>query len=363
MTVRLSRRALLAGGAALASTAGAHASASRPASLAEAARKANVIFGASLDGRSFENPDLVALYQRETDILVTDTAMKFDFLRPSQEKFDFSGADALVSFARASGKPLRGHTLIWNDSATTWLKRLSLAEIEREFDRHVDRVAERYAGKLHSWDVVNEPFWPMDRQQGGWRAGPWFAAMGPAYIERAFRRVRAIDKAARLTLNEAQADTNHEWGRQIRPLLADLVKRLLDRGVPVDSIGLQSHLRPHWPHDDSGAAAYAQSLSDLGLDIFITELDVADQEMPNDPVERDRLTAAAAGSYLTEMLKVDRLRLVTTWQLTDRFSWYREPQVASQWNRNRARPLPFDDKLAPKPMREAMIAAFLNAQR
>lgn len=359
----MTRRALLAGAAGLPLLGAASTKAAEGGpTLAEAARKAGLLFGASIDRRSTEDPPTAALYQREADILVTDTAMKFDFLRPSQDRFDFYGADAIVSFARASGKPLRGHTLIWNDSATGWLKRLSLAEIEREFDRHVDRVAERYAGKLHSWDVVNEPFWPMDRQAGGWRAGPWFAAMGPAYIERAFRRVRAVDKHARLTLNEAQADTNHEWGRQIRPLLADLVKRLLDRGVPVDSVGLQSHLRPHWPHDDKGAAAYAQSIADLGVDIFITELDVADQEMPNDHATRDRLTAAAAGAYLTEMLKVERLRLVTTWQLSDRHSWYREPQVAGR-NLDRARPLPFDDRLAPKPMREAMIAAFISARR
>lgn len=360
MKNRLSRRALLAGAATLAAFE-ATAQSDAP-TLAAAARRAGLLFGASLDRRSVDAPALAALYQRETDILVTDTAMKFDFLRPRQDVFDFHNADAIVSFAKASGKLLRGHTLIWNDSATTWLKRLSLSEIEREFDRHVDCVAERYAGALHSWDVVNEPFWPMDRQKGGWRAGPWFAAMGPAYIERAFRRVRAIDKQARLTLNEAQADTNHEWGRQIRPLLADLVKRLLDRGAPVDSIGLQSHLRPHWPHDNREAAAYAQSLADLGLDIYVTELDVADQHLPEDPAARDRLTAEAAGAYLAEMLKVDRLRLVTTWQLSDLHSWYREPQVAGR-NLHRARPLPFDDRLSPKPMRAAMIRAFLDARR
>ena len=85
-----------------------------------------------------------------------------------------TGGAAVAKAAAKSGKLVRGHTLIWNDNAPEWLKRLSAREVERVFDRHIEVVVARYAGKLHSWDVVNEPFWPMDGEQGGWRAGPWF---------------------------------------------------------------------------------------------------------------------------------------------------------------------------------------------
>ena len=53
--------------------------------------------------------------------------------------------------------------------------------------------------------------------------------MGPSYVERAFRRVAAIDKTARLALNEAQCDNDHDWGQSIRPLLAGLVEQVTRR--------------------------------------------------------------------------------------------------------------------------------------
>ena len=245
-----SRRRFVAGLAAAALAAPARAAAA-PASmgptLAEAARKAGLLFGASIGPEAFADPAYADLYRREADVLVTDVALKFDWLRPTPERFEFGPADAVFDAARANGKQVRGHTLIWNDNQPDWLKRLSGAEIERVFDAHIETVASRYAGRLHSWDVVNEPFWPMHGKPGGWRDGPWFSAMGPAYVERAFRRVRAVDKTAKLTLNEAQCDNDHDWGRSIRPPLRDLVDRLLDAGAPLDAIGLQSHLQPQWP--------------------------------------------------------------------------------------------------------------------
>ena len=38
-----------------------------------------------------------------------------------------------------------------------WVKHLSKSEISSLLDRHIDEVAGRYAGRVHSWDVVNEP--------------------------------------------------------------------------------------------------------------------------------------------------------------------------------------------------------------
>ena len=110
--------------------------------------------------------------------MTTDTALKFDFLRPSAQKFNFEPADKILAFADAHQIPLRGHTLVWNENAPQWLKGLSGHEIERVFDAHIEKVASRYAGRLHSWDVVNEPFWPLHDKPGGYRDGPWLDGDG-----------------------------------------------------------------------------------------------------------------------------------------------------------------------------------------
>ena len=350
---------MLASAAAMLAPPGAARAAQSAPTLAQAAADAGILYGASIGQQALDDPAYAELYKRETRILATDVAMKFDWIRHVSDKFDFSFADAIVEAARSNGKLLRGHTLIWNDNAPDWLKRLSGREVERVFDEHIDRVVERYAGKLHSWDVVNEPFWPMDRQEGGWRGGPWHAAMGPAYVERAFRRVAAIDKQARLTLNEAQCDNDHDWGRSIRPLLAGLVDNLLDRGAPLHAVGLQSHLQPQWPADYRAFADYAARFGARGLQVYITELDINDQSLPGDPAARDAASAAICKSFLDAVLQVPAVAMVVNWQLSDRYSW-----IADVWRRNNPtsprvlRPLPFDDNFRAKPMRGAMLASF-----
>jgi endo-1,4-beta-xylanase len=328
-------------------------------SLATAAHRAGLYFGASADRNALTDAAYGELYLREVNLVVTDVAMKFDVLRPDVDHWRFHYADELLAAATEHKLPLRGHTLIWNDNAPDWLKRLNSREIERVFDEHVERVASRYAGKLHSWDVVNEPFWPMDRQPGGWRNGPWYSAMGPSYVERAFRRVAAVDKTACLTLNEAQCDNDHEWGRSIRPLLKGLVDRLLDAGVPLHAVGLQSHLQPQWPSNYVAFADYVAAFGAKGLDVYISEFDVNDESFQDDPAQRDAAVALTAAQFLAPVLKVPAVKAVICWQLSDRFSWYAE-LAKKKWPvaHRPPRPLPFDAALRAKPLRDALLEAF-----
>lgn len=351
----ISRRSFLAGAAAGALSP-AHGAETE--TLASAAARAGLIFGASIDSSGLDDPAYFNLYKRETNMFVTDVALKFDWLRPAPDVWNVAPADRIVAAARAENKLVRGHTLIWNDNPPAWLKKLSSREIQRVFDEHIDKVVARYAGALHSWDVVNEPFWPMDGQRGGYRNGPWFAAMGPSYIEKAFRRVAAIDKTAKLTLNEAQCDNDGDWGRSIRPLLRNLVYGLLNRGAPLHAVGLQSHLQSGFPRNYPAFASYIEAFGAKGLEIYLSELDVNDSAFPDAVHDRDAAVAFLAREYLSKALAVPAVKMVVTWQLSDRYSWYRSPAVRRTAGPRWARPLPFDALYKPKPLRTAMLEAF-----
>ncbi len=357
----LSRRTVLKGIAASAlPLSGLQPVHARIQSLAVAARKAGLLFGASASREIFENPAYADLYRAHARILTTDVALKFDYIRwKGEDAWDFAEADRLLAFAGNNNMALRGHTLIWNENAPHWLKRRSRRDIEHILDQHIDRVVGRYAGKLHSWDVVNEPFWPGHGKKGGWRTGPWFEAMGPSYVKRAFLRTARADPAARLVLNEAHCERNDRVGKQIRKSLLRLVDELLDAGVPLDAVGLQGHLQPTKPWNDERFAAFLWKLHERGLNIYISEFDVEDSSFPAAPAARDRLVAKRTEQFLGHVLKVPAVKAVICWQLSDRYSWY--TGLAKQNNphpRRLPRPLPFDADLRPKASYEAMIRAF-----
>ena len=332
-------------------------------SLAKVAQKAGLLFGASASKEIFENPRYADLYRTQTSILTTDVALKFDYIRWQEHAWDFSEADKLLAFARQNKQQLRGHALIWNENAPKWLKRRPLREITRIMDEHIDVVARRYAGQLHSWDVVNEPFWPGHGKKGGYRTGPWFEAMGPSYVKRAFLRAGQVDPTTRLVLNEAHCERNDQVGKGIRKGLLRLVDELLDAGVALDAVGLQGHLQPDKAYSDEVFTSFLWKLHERGLNIYISEFDIDDSLYPDGIRSRDRLVAGRTYQFLSSVLKVPSVKALICWQLSDRYSWYRNMALEDNPGAKRLpRPLPFDDRLRPKPAYDAMIRALKERQ-
>jgi endo-1,4-beta-xylanase len=360
----LDRRAILAGSAA-AVVAGRPTLAQGAAeTLGALGQRAGLIYGASIARDIDNDAEYRALYRRETRIVTTDYALKFGYLRPDDGPPRFADADRLIAFAQDSKLLARGHTLIWNENNPDWLRRLSAAELRRVMERHIEDVMQRYAGRIHSWDVVNEPFWPDHGAPGGYRRGVWFDQLGPDYVAAAFRRAAAVDPAARLVLNEAHTEYDDSWGRGIRPALLQLIDRLQQDGVPLHAIGLQGHLDSSKRPDDKGFRAYLGEIARRGLDIYITELDVNDVAFPNAIDERDRLVAERYRSFLGAALSEPAVKMVINWQLGDAYSWLQDPEVRRKLTNGRpARPLPFDSALRRKPAWTAIASAFRQRRR
>ena len=330
-----------------------------PTSLARAARAAGLIFGAAGGGALFADPAYRALFLEQAAILAPENALKFTSLQPERGRFTFEAADALVDGARARGLLVRGHTLMWNDWPAPWLKNLSRRETERAFDAHLDRVVPHFAGRLQSWDVVNEPFWLGADRPGTLRPGPWADAMGVDYIFRAFARTADLDPQAKLVLNEAFTERSDPVGLAVRRALIRLVDRIQDKGLRLDAIGLQGHLTPTIAYDDAGFVDFLHEIARRKLDIYITEFDVDDEGYPGDVGRRDAAVGGRAGAFLKAVLTVPAVKMLVTWGLADRYTWWRDPAVMAAHRLDRLpRPLPYDDLLRPKPMREAMVEAF-----
>ncbi len=363
MSTNLSRRktlGLLAGAPVAMRAAVSRAGAAR--GLADMAHKAGITYGASAGTVIFDDADYRLLYLEHCRALTTDVDMKFDWLRPTADRWDWGPADRLADFALRTGMALRGHALIWNENAPEWLKKLSLAEIRRVFDEHIETVVGRYAGKVAVWDVVNEPFWPGHGKAGGYRTGPWYEAFGPAYIARALRRARAADPRAKLAINEAHCERMDAVGKGIRAGMRRLVAHLQDADAPLDVLGFQGHLQPQLPHDDARFAAFLRRFA--GLEVHITELDVNDESFPGSISRRDALVAGRYGNFLKAVLEVPAVTWVINWQLADHYSWYAGLARAGQLRSRRApRPLPFDSAYERKPAWFAMARAFRQRGR
>jgi endo-1,4-beta-xylanase len=338
------------------------AHAANPLPLWAAAQKAGILFGASAGREIFSDPAYGALQAEHSRLLVTDVATKFDYIRPREGVFEFEQADVLLEFARANGMHFRGAAMFWNDWPPPWLKGKSAAELQRIFDEHIEVVGARYNGAVHSWDVVNEPIWPDSRKTGGLRPGPWYDAMGEDYIFRAFKRLSQIDHSAKLVLNEAFCEHDDDLGRGFRKRMLPLIDKMLDKGLKLDVIGIESHIRPTVAFDIDVFLRFLDDIRARKLDIYLTEFDIEDVGMPKEIAKRDEEVALWTRRYLDPVLQNPAVKVLITWQLSDRYTWYRDATVAAERKfRFPARPLPFDEHFNEKSMGTAIRAALDRA--
>jgi endo-1,4-beta-xylanase len=361
----LSRRQMFAvfAGASVAAH-GKMSEAAPPQGLGAIAAKNGFVFGAAAGPVIDKDAAYRELYTTQTGIITTDIAMKMGTIAPQPGPKRFESADRLLQFCASNRIAMRGHCLIWNEWVPQWIKSMSVTERRAFFDSYIEEVAERYAGKLHSWDVVNEPFWPGHKAPGGYRLGPWYDAFGTGYVRRAFERVASVDKKTRLVLNEAQTERDDDVGLAVRSGLLRLVDELRDAGVPLHAVGLQGHLQPRYPHDPARFAEFLHELAGRGVDIYITEFDVRDDTFPDDVPTRDAMIADAAGKFLANALRVPAVKVVIAWELADNYSFYTDAaKKKDPLAQRQPRPLPFDSSMQRKPLWFAMARAFENARK
>ncbi len=336
----------------------------REMALGDRAAAKGLLYGAATQLHLLEeNPEFADRFVQECKVLVTENDLNWREIRPAPSQFDFAVLDQLFDFTQAHNLLFRGHSLIWHlrEILPPWLRdSLGPANAEWLLIDHVRTVVHRYAGQTHSWDVVNEAIDPSDGRADGLRDSLWLQALGPDYIDLAFRVAAETDPTAMLVYNDHGLVYDIPRHEARRTATLKLLERLQAQGTPVHALGIQSHLSAQGREfNPQKMRAFLRNVADLDLKILITELDVSDYELPTDLEVRDRLVAAAYEDYLSVVLDEPAVIAVINWGLSDPHSWLSWARPRS--DEESSRPLPFDENLQPKLAWNAIARAFDNA--
>ena len=317
-------------------TAGVVATATQPAtatepavtlaSLKEAAAAHGKYFGTAVAEQFLGEYDYVTTLNREFNSVTHENSLKWESVQPQPGQFNWSNADRIFEHARSQGMEVRGHTLVWHSQLAGWV---NASNARQAMADHIAAVAGRYAGQVASWDVVNEAF----EEDGSRRNSPFQQAMGDDFIAEAFRLADAADPNAKLCYN----DYNLENPGPKQDAAYNLVRDLKAQGVPIDCIGFQAHFNSGNPMPNNFHETL-QRFADLGVDVQITELDIAGSG--SSQAEQFRGVVQAC-------LAVSRCNGITVWGVTDKYSW-----------RSSDTPLLFDGNYQPKEAYYAVLDAF-----
>ncbi|SDK99501.1 endo-1,4-beta-xylanase [Catalinimonas alkaloidigena] len=310
--------------------------------------------GVAVAPRSLQG-DQAELILQQFNSLTPENAMKMGPIHPEPDRYFWDDADAIVQFAQEHGLKVRGHNLCWHEQTPPWLftdaqgDTVTKEVLLQRLKDHIDAVVTRYKGKIYAWDVVNEAI--ADDSTQLLRNSAWYQICGEEFITKAFEWAHEADPDAQLYYNDYNTERPEK-----RERIYQLLKKLVDAGVPIHGVGLQGH----WSIYEPTAAELRTAIerfSSLGLDVQVTELDVSVYpwekfRRPLREGESDAFTAEREQQQLEQYKQVfaifrehkDVLTSVTFWNISDRYSWLDHYPVEGRKNY----PLLFDENLKPK---------------
>ena len=216
------------------------------------------------------SPAITRTIKANFNSIVAENCMKPEAIEPQEGVFEWLDADRFVQYGEDNGMTVFGHVLVWHSQTPDWFFRDSQGNpaskelLTERMRNYIHTVVGRYKGRIRSWDVVNEAI----EDDGAFRQSPWFKILGPEFIELAFRFAHEADPDVELCYNDYSM-----WKPAKRDAVCRLVRRLKDKGLRIDAVGMQSHNGLTWP-DSENYEASIDAFSALGVKVMITELDM-----------------------------------------------------------------------------------------
>lgn len=363
----LSRRAALNLGAAAAApllTGTLPALANTTPALKDLAAAKGLCFGTAIGAKMFADPRVRDLIGRECDIIVPENELKMYVTHnDNATDYNFKPADDLLAWATTNRIAMRGHNLFWarDEFTPKWLKDYTFSskvEAEKMLRDYIATVTNHYGDRLTSWDVVNET---IDPKTGEVRENAFSRVLGMDALRIAYEATREHLPKTQLVYNDYMS---WEAGNEThRKGVLKLLHWFRDNHVPIDALGVQSHIGNGF--DLLGGQvnqwkAFLDEVVSLDLDLLITEFDVDDQTLPTGDIEqRDAIVATVGRIYLDQMLSYRQTKDVLFWGMPDQYNWLQE--FTPRTDKLPLRPTPFDTEFKPKPLYDAVAAAFKTA--
>ena len=230
------------------------------------------------------------------------------------------------------GVRLKGHPLAWHTITADWLMDLPTPEVERAQRERIRREVTDFSGLVDTWDAINEVvimpvFSNEERMNGITRLCREIGRI--PMVRLAFEEARAADPSVKLLINDFDLSSAYEC----------LIEGVLEAGIQVDAIGLQTHMHQgYWGEETM--LAMIDRFARYGLPLHLTEntllsghlmppeiVDLNDYQIPEWPTTPDGEARQADEMvrHYRSVLSHPLVESITYWGLTDDGAWLGAP--------------------------------------
>lgn len=338
-------------------------------SLATTAAKRGILFGSAVSTKWLGNKKYRDLIAHHCSIVTAENAMKWKYLEKREGDYSTRKAMSVAGYAEQEGHASRGHCFVWNhdERMPAWLVELAQdwrstekKQLTKRMWRHGALLGRKFP-QVVSWDVVNEA---IDPTEGLIRDSMLSRILGDRFIDVAFHIMKTKAPKAQLVYNETM---NWEASPVHRNAVLKLLERLLNRNVPIDALGIQSHIGNslNRPRNEFEWRKFLDEVNSMGLEVILTELDCSDRNLTYaDTQLRDHEAAAYTKGYLDITLDFLNVKQVILWSIADKSSYMNRrgyPSYKRRADGDSLRGHPFDENWQAKPMYHAILSALASA--
>ena len=249
---------------------------------------------------------------------------------PVQGRPDTERLLATARWFAEKGVTVKGHPLTWHTLAPEWLTDLPVEEIERLQRARIRREVTDFAGVIDTWDAINEvvimPVFTAE-ENGISRLARSIGRV--PIVGLAFEEARAANPSATLVLNDFDLSSEYEA----------LIEAVLDAGITVDAIGLQTHMHQgYW--GEEAMLETVDRFARFGLPLHLTEstilsghlmppeiVDLNDYQIPSWPStpEGEERQADEIVRHYRSLVGHPSVEAITYWGITDDGAWLGAP--------------------------------------
>jgi endo-1,4-beta-xylanase len=228
------------------------------------------------------------------------------------------------------GVTVKGHPLVWHTVTAPWLLDLPVDEVEQAQRERIRRDVADFAGLIDTWDAINEAVIMPVFANGdngitrmAWEKGRI------ATVRMAFEEARTTNPSATLLINDFDLSSAYEC----------LIEGVLEAGIQIDAIGLQTHMQKGYRGEDAILAA-VDRFARFGLPLHMTESTIVSghiippeigdlndyriPEWPSTPEGEERQADELARHYRS-LVSHPSVQAINYWGISDSGSWLGAP--------------------------------------
>ncbi len=318
-------------------------------SISSAADRSGRLAGAAVSQSPFQADETYrGILNSDFNYVTPENVAKWGELQPNNaNEWSFEATDAMLESSESNDQLFKGHALVWHVQLPSFINDdLTPNELKVLSDNHITTVLNRYAGRIYSWDVVNEA---ISDGEEVYRDSIFLRKLGTDYIADAFYTAKATDPFAQLYYNDYGIERVNTKSDKVYSVVKDLV----EAGVPIDGVGFQMHLDANFAPTVDQMVENFERFTALGLTVNVSELDVRIANLPWDKATNLALQKQVYHRVVDACMRVSGCEGVTTWGFTDKHSWIDSTFAPDD-------PLQYNESYERKPAYYGMVDGFLR---